>query len=125
MTIDVNDLLDRRRWTGPAGGADALIVKISLEEATAVANDLEVQSALETFLLRRCDEQPSIRRLLMLVRDETGVAAAIQVVLHGPGTCRWDVVYAPTESLPEISSDLDGDPRRTRSAAKSRSGDSN
>jgi hypothetical protein len=125
MTIDVNGLIDRRRWTGPAGGTDALIVKISLEEANAIANDLEVQAALETFLFQRYDEQPAIRRLIMLVRDDAEVAAAIEVVLDEPGTCRWDVVHAPTESRPAISFDLDGKPRRLRHAAKSRSDDSN
>jgi hypothetical protein len=125
MTIDLNGLLDRRRWMGPAGGTDALIVKISLEEANAIANDLEVQTALENFLFQRYEEQPAIRRLLMMVRDDAGVAAAIEVVLHGPGTCRWDVVNAPSESLPTISFDLDGKPRRLRPAAKSRSDDSN
>jgi hypothetical protein len=125
MTIDVNDLLDRRRWTGPASETDALIVKISLEEADAIANDVLVQCALETFLFQSYDEQPAVHRLLMLVRDDIGVAAAIEVVLDGPGTCRWDVVNGPTESLPTIRYDLDGTRRRLRPVAKSRSGDSN
>jgi hypothetical protein len=125
MTIDVNELVDRRRWTGPSRGTDALIMKISLGEATAIANDLEVQIALETFLFRCFDEQPSIRRLLMLVRDDTAVAAAIEVVLDRPGTCRWDVLNGPADSQPSFSFDADGKPRRIRPVAKSRCGDSN